>query len=43
MRKEPLISVIIPSYNYEAYIGQAAESAAAQSYPVLYVVFVVVC
>ncbi|MEG2626093.1 MAG: glycosyltransferase [Christensenella sp.] len=29
---EPLISVIIPSYNYERYIGRAIESVAAQSY-----------
>lgn len=29
---EPLISVVIPSYNYEAYIGHAIESVAAQSY-----------
>ena len=43
MRKEPLISVIIPSYNYEAYIGQAAESAAAQSYPELELVIVDDC
>ncbi len=43
MRKEPLISVIIPSYNYEAYIGQAAESVAAQSYPELELVIVDDC
>ena len=29
---EPLISVVIPSYNYEAYIGHAIETVAAQSY-----------
>lgn len=29
---EPLISVVIPSYNYEAYIGVAIRSVAAQTY-----------
>lgn len=29
---EPLISLVIPSYNYEAYIGPAIRSVAAQSY-----------
>lgn len=30
--EEPLISVVIPSYNYESYIGHAIETVAAQSY-----------
>ena len=29
---EPLISVVIPSYNYETYIGAAIRSIMAQTY-----------
>ncbi len=30
---QPLVSVLIASYNYEAYLGEALESVLAQSYP----------
>ena len=33
MPAEPLVSVLIASYNYEAYLGEALESLLAQSYP----------
>src|SRR5262245_58457673 len=30
---QPLVSVIIPSYNYGCYVQQAVDSALSQSYP----------
>lgn len=33
MNSLPLVSVIIPSYNYEAFIGQCVESVLNQDYP----------
>lgn len=32
MKKNPLLSIVIPSFNHEKYIGQAIESVIAQSY-----------
>lgn len=36
----PLVSVIIPSYNYGRYVGQAVDSALAQTYPAIEVIVV---
>ena len=36
----PLVSVVIPTYNYGAYVGQAIDSALAQTYPHVEVVVV---
>lgn len=36
----PLVTVVIPTYNYGAYVGQAIESALAQTYPAVEVVVV---
>ena len=33
MKNEPLVSVIIPAYNCEKYIGKAVESALEQDVP----------
>ena len=30
---DPLVSIIIPCYNAEKYVGEAIESALAQTYP----------
>lgn len=38
LRPEPLVSVIIPNYNYSAFIGEAIQSALIQHYPRLEVV-----
>jgi glycosyltransferase involved in cell wall biosynthesis len=35
---QPLVSVVITSYNYEAFVGRAIESALAQNYPSLEVI-----
>ena len=32
MKKEPLVSIIIPCYNYEKYVEKSIESALAQTY-----------
>lgn len=37
---EPLVSIVIPSYNYGRYVGQAVDSALAQSYPSIEVIVV---
>ena len=37
---DPLVSVIIPNYNLEKFVGQAIESALAQTYPAVEVVVV---
>lgn len=36
----PLVSIIIPSYNHEAYIGDAIDSVLQQSYPELELIIV---
>ena len=33
MTNSPLISVLVPCYNYERYVGEAIESVLAQDYP----------
>ena len=38
--KEPLVSVVIPNYNYSDFVGEAIESALAQTYPKLEVIVV---
>lgn len=38
--RDPLVSVIIPCYNGEAYLGEAIESALAQTYPAVEVLVV---
>lgn len=40
MMTQPLISVVIPNYNYGRYLGGAIESVLAQSYPTTEVVVV---
>jgi glycosyltransferase involved in cell wall biosynthesis len=37
---EPIVSIIIPCYNAEAYVGEAIESALAQTYPSVEVIVV---
>lgn len=36
----PLVSIIIPCYNAEAYIGDAIESALSQSYPAVEIILI---
>ncbi len=36
----PLVTVVIPTYNYGAYVGQAIDSVLAQTYPAVEVVVV---
>jgi len=40
MERQPLVSVIVPVYGVEAYIGQCARSILAQTYPHLECIFV---
>lgn len=40
MKESPLISVIIPVYNYDRYLGEAVESALSQTYQHLEVIVV---
>lgn len=40
MGASPLVSVIIPNYNYATYLGEAIESALGQSYPDVEVIVV---
>jgi glycosyltransferase involved in cell wall biosynthesis len=40
MPGEPLVSILITNYNYAAYVGEAIESALAQTYPHVEVVVV---
>ncbi len=37
---KPLVSVIIPNYNYARYVGEAVESALAQTYPNIEIIVV---
>lgn len=36
----PLVSIIVPSYNVEAYLADAIDSALAQTYPTVEIVVV---
>lgn len=38
MKESPLVSVIIPVYNYDRYLGEAIESVLSQTYPHLEVI-----
>lgn len=40
MSEKPLVSVIVPIYGVEAYIGRCAESLMAQTYPAIQFIFV---
>lgn len=40
MKESPLVSVIIPVYNYDRYLGEAVESALSQTYQHLEVIVV---
>ena len=40
MKATPLVSVIIPVYNYDRYLGEAIESVLAQTYKHLEVIVV---
>ena len=40
MKESPLVSVIIPVYNYERYLGEAIESVLSQTYKHLEVIVV---
>jgi glycosyltransferase involved in cell wall biosynthesis len=40
MNVQPLVSVVIPTYNYARYVGEAVQSIFAQSYPNLEVIVI---
>ena len=40
MNNSPLVSIIIPSYNYERFVGEAIESALRQTHTAVEVIVV---
>ena len=40
MNQDPLVSIIIPSWNTAAYVGEAVDSALAQTYPNIEIIVV---
>jgi len=41
MKERPIVSIIMPAYNYEKYVAKALDSAAQQDFPLPYEVVVV--